>query len=349
MKKQLFIGLLSAAVVLVILLQVGVFQSVSQPQEAELVKAAQNFLSVLDTQQKSKATYALNSDERFAFVYVPKDDRNGLQVNEMNDAQRKAAKALIQASLSKQGYEKANYVMELEGVLKVIEGRGADDNYRDPNKYFFTIFGEPTEEGAWGWRLEGHHLSLHFSALSNQLVSGTPAFFGANPAKVPSGPKKGWRILQMEEDLGRELVQSLDDSQLQTAIITEEAYPEILTGTNRQAEKTALEGITYGDMNAEQQQKLMQLLEVYYNNYKPEFANNLMDRIKKAGMEQIHFAWAGGTELGEKHYYRLQNPIFVIEYDNTQNDGNHIHTVVRDLENDFGVDVLKKHYEEAHN
>jgi hypothetical protein len=349
MKKQLFIGFLSAAVVLVILLQVSIFKSVSQPQESELVKAAQNFLNVLDDQQKPKATYPLNSDERFTFVYVPKDDRNGLQLNEMNEAQRNAAKALIQASLSKQGYEKATNVMELEGVLKVIEGRGADDNYRDPNKYFFTIFGEPTKDGAWGWRLEGHHLSMHFSALSEQLVSGTPAFFGANPAKVPSGPKKGWRILQMEEDLGRELVQSLSDAQLKTAVVAEEAYPEILTGTDRQAEKTPVEGIPYGDMNAEQQQMLMQLLEVYYNNYKPEFANNLMDRIKKAGLEQIHFAWAGGTEPGEKHYYRLQNPIFVIEYDNTQNDGNHIHTVVRDLENDFGVDVLKKHYQEAHN
>ena len=349
MKKHFFIGFLASAVMVVILLQVSVFKSVSQPQEVELVKAAQNFLNILDEEQKAKATYPLNSEERFTFIFVPKDDRNGLQLNEMNEAQRKAAKALIQASLSEQGYEKATNVMELEGILKVIEGRGADDNYRDPNKYFFTIFGKPAIDGAWGWRFEGHHVSLHFSALSGELVAGTPAFFGANPAKVPSGPKKGWRILQMEEDLGRELVQSLDETQLQTAMIAEEAYPDILTGTGRQAEKTATEGIAYPDMTAGQQQKLMQLLEVYHNNYNPEFAADLMERVKKAGLEKIHFAWAGGIEPGEKHYYRIQNPAFIIEYDNTQNNGNHIHTVVRDLENDFGDDVLKKHYEEAHN
>lgn len=349
MKKHLFIGFLITVVMVVVLLQVSVFKSLSQPQKVAIVKTAQNFLSILDKQQKSQATYALNSDERFNWHFVPKDDRNGLSLNEMNEEQRAAAKALIQASLSEQGYEKATNVMELEGILKVIEERGPDDNYRDPNKYFFTIFGEPAVDGAWGWRLEGHHVSLHFSALSGQLVSGTPAFFGANPARVPSGPKKGWRILEMEEDLGRELVQSLDQTQLKTAIIAEEAYPDILTGTGRKAEKTATEGIAYADMTSDQQQKLMQLLEVYHNNYKPEFAHKLMERIKKAGLAGIHFAWAGGTETGEKHYYRIQNPVFIIEYDNTQNNGNHIHTVVRDLENDFGDDVLKKHYQEAHN
>lgn len=349
MKKHLLIGFLIVMVTLVTLLQVGVFESVSEPQKVVMVEAAQNFLNSLDDQQKSKATYTLDSDERYTFIFVPNDNRKGLKLSEMNDVQKQAAKDLIKASLSKSGYEKATNVMELEGILKVVEGRGSDDNYRDPTKYFFTIFGEPSPKGAWGWRLEGHHLSMHFSALSGQLVSGTPTFIGTNPAKVPSGPKKGWRVLDMEEDIARDLVQSFNESQLQTTLVAEEAYPDILTGTGRQAEKTATEGVAYTDMSADQQKTLMQLIDIYYNRFKPEFKNNMMDRIKKNGLDKIHFAWAGGIEPGEKHYYRIQSPIFIIEYDNTQNNGNHIHTVMRDLENDFGEDLLKKHYEEAHN
>ncbi len=349
MKKHLFIGFLSTSVMVVILLQVSVFKSVSHPHKAEIVAAAQKFLNSLDNQQKKQATYALDNEERFNWHFIPQHPRNGVSLNEMSEAQKDAAKTLLQASMSEQGYEKATNIMSLEAILKVVENREPDDNYRDPNKYFFTIFGEPSMDKAWGWRLEGHHLSLHFSALSGELVSGTPAFFGANPAKVPSGPKKGWRVLHLEEDMGRDLVKSFNTSQLKAAVITDEAYPDILTGTERYAKKTDMEGVAYKDMTPEQQKKLMQLIELYHNNYKPEFANELMERIKKSGLDNIHFAWAGSLESGDKHYYRIQNPVFIIEYDNTQNNGNHIHTVVRDLENDFGEDVLKKHYKEAHN
>lgn len=314
--------------------------------EENLVRAAQEFLNALDQNQKRQATFSLEDNERFNWNFVPRE-RKGLPLKDLNEQQRKAAHELMQASLSRQGYQKARNVMELESILRELEGRGPDDTYRDPLNYSFSIFGAPQQNEAWGWRLEGHHLSLNFSSIDNKIASATPTFFGANPGKVPSGPKKGWRILQPEEDLARELMRSLTPTQLQTAQIAEEAYPEIVTGTERQAQIGKPEGLSYVDLKQEQQKKLMQLLQVYYDVYKPEFAKEEMQQIKES-QDDIHFAWAGSIEPGEGHYYRIQGPEFVIEYDNTQNNANHIHTVIRDLKNDFGERVLKEHYEEAH-
>lgn len=319
---------------------------IHKTEEEQLAAAAQQFLSTLDQEQKDQATFSLEDDERFNWNFVPRE-RKGLPLKDMNEKQRKAAHDLMQASLSQQGYQKATNVMELENVLRDIENRGTNDTYRDPLNYAFTIFGTPQKEEAWGWRLEGHHLSINFSTIDNEIVSATPTFFGSNPAKVPSGPKKGWRVLQPEEDLARELVRSLNPKQLQIAQIAEEAYPEIVTGTERQAQIGNPEGIAFPDMTAEQQKKLMQLLQVYYDVYKPELAKKEMQQIKES-QDQIYFAWAGELDPGDGHYYRIHGPEFVIEYDNTQNNANHIHTVIRDLKNDFGENVLKEHYEEAH-
>ncbi len=320
---------------------------VEKNKEAKLVATAQQFLNSLDQNQKEQATFSFEDKERFNWNFVPKE-RNGLPLKDMSEAQRKAAHALIQASLSQQGYEKVTNVLALESILREVEGREPNDTYRDPLNYYFSVFGTPSEEAVWGWRLEGHHLAVNFSSVDNQIVSATPTFFGANPGKVPSGPKKGWRILKPEEDLARELVRSLNPTQLQTAQIAEEAYPEIVTGIERQAKIGEPEGIAFPDLTAEQQQKLMQLLQVYYNIYTSELAQQEMQQIKEK-QDALHFGWAGSLEPGDGHYYRIQGPEFVIEYDNTQNNANHIHTVIRDLKNDFGDHVLKQHYEEAHN
>lgn len=330
------------------LISLFVFQNfIFKSNEEKLLAAAQQFLSSLDQSQKGQATFSLEDDERFNWNFVPRE-RKGLPLKAMNEQQREAAHQLMQASLSQQGYQKAKNVMELEGVLRELEGRGPDDTYRDPLNYSFSIFGAPQAGEVWGWRLEGHHLSINFSSIDNQIVSATPTFFGANPGKVPSGPKKGWRILQPEEDLARELMRSLQPAQLQVAQIAEEAYPEIVTGTERNAKIGTPEGLVYADMEAEQQKKLMQLLQVYYDVYQPEIAKEEMQQVEES-KDQLYFAWAGSLEPGEGHYYRIQGPEFVIEYDNTQNNANHIHTVIRDLKNDFGDNVLKEHYEEAHN
>ncbi|WP_277484095.1 DUF3500 domain-containing protein [Catalinimonas alkaloidigena] len=334
---------------LIILISIFIFQNfVPRANEDSVLRSAQAFLNSLNENQLDKATFSLADEERYNWNFTPVP-RQGLPIKEMTDAQQEAAFSLMRASLSAEGYEKAQQVRELEEILRGVEGRSPDDTYRDPDNYYFTVFGKPAHDEAWGWRFEGHHISLNFSSVSDEIVSVTPTFFGSNPAKVPSGPRKGWRILEPEEDLGRALVKSLSQEQQKTALIAEEAYPDIVTSNDKVANISKMEGLAYSQMTQEQQEQLIQLIEVYYSVHKPEIAKEAMLRIKKAGLENIRFAWAGSYEVGDKHYYRIHGPGFVIEYDNTQNDANHIHTVIRDMEKDFGEDILSKHYEEAHN
>ncbi len=347
MKRITLIVIPIIGLLVMLLFPSGIFKP-SPAKEDKVIEAAKNFLNVLSEKQQSQTSYSFDDKERYNWDYVPLEHREGITLNEMDDRQKEAALALLRASVSEQAYKKLTGIFELENVLKVLENHPPENNYRDPGKYFFTVFGKPAEGEPWGWRLEGHHVSWNFSAMSNQLVSSTPAFIGANPAKVPSGPKAGWRVLNLEEDLARDLVKSLDDQHLEQAVIEEVAYPEILTGKERKAIATEQAGLPYNAMSSQQQQKMKQLLDVYLNNFEQNVAEDLKSRIEQAGWEKIYFAWAGGTEQGDKHYYRIQSPVFIVEYDNTQNDGNHIHTVFRDLANDFGEDVLKKHYEEAH-
>ena len=321
------------------------------PAEEKLTTAARHFLDLLENPQQQAATYPLDDDERYNWHFTPRE-RQGVPLKNMTEAQQEAALQLLKICLSEAGYQKAMDIRELEQVLRYVENRPPDDTRRDPMNYSFTIFGEPRigksgASQAWGWRVEGHHLSLNYTAIDNRIVSATPTFLGANPGKVPSGPKKGWRVLQPEEDLGRELVKLLDEEQLGQAMVAEEAYPEIVTDTKRYAKIGEAEGLRYVDMTAAQQDKLVQLLDLYYNVHRAEVAETALAPIKE-DPDNIYFAWAGGLEVGDPHYYRLHGPTFVVEYDNTQNNANHIHTVIRDLQNDWGEDVLKEHYEEAH-
>lgn len=317
------------------------------PAEEKLVTAAQHFLDLLEDSQQAQAIYLLDDEERYNWHFTPRE-RQGVPLKAMSEAQQAAALQLMKICLSEAGYETAQNIRELENVLRYVENRPPNDARRDPMNYSFTIFGELGPNQAWGWRVEGHHLSLNYTAVDNQIVSATPTFLGANPGRVPSGPKEGWRVLQPEEDLGRALVKLLDKEQLSTALVAEEAYPEIVTGTERSAQIGEAEGLVYADMTAAQQNKLVQLLELYYNVHRTEVAEAALAPIKE-DLDNLYFAWAGGLEMGDPHYYRIHGPTFVIEYDNTQNEANHIHTVIRDLENDWGEDVLKEHYESAHN
>jgi hypothetical protein len=319
-------------------------------QENEMVKKANNFIKLLDKGQQQQAIYTFNSQERFNWHFIPKDDRKGISLNEMNEKQRTAARELMRTALSTDGYKKADAIMQLENVLKVIENRSDTDHHRDPLKYYFTIFGTPSVKDIWGWRLEGHHISLNFSSDSNKLISGTPGFFGSNPETVLNGPEKGLEILKDEDKLGIELVHSLTKDQLEKAIIDTAAPGDILTYVDRKAMIKNPKGISYADFTNEQQKIFMQLLNVYIHRYTSLYANDMMADIKAAGMEKLLFAWAGSQEDGPGHpkYYRIQGPTIIIEYDNTQNNGNHAHTVVRDLKKDFGGDLLLEHYEKSH-
>lgn len=325
--------------------------TLATPKSHAMLSAVQAFLGALTEEQRQKATYAFDDEERFNWHFVPRD-RKGVPLKEMTPAQQKLALAILQTALSEQGYGKAKAIMELEAILKVLEKHPPENTYRDPGKYYFSVFGQPSAAKPWGCRVEGHHLSLNFSAVSGQLVAETPAFMGSNPAIVPEGPEKGKQILKQEAALGFALVQALRPEQLKKALIAETAPNDIVTSNRRKASLQNPEGILYSDLNADQQKIFRQLLDTYLNNYQPNLAQALRAKIEKAGFNQTYFAWAGSqTEaIGQAHYYRLHHPAVLIEYDNSQNNANHVHTIIRDLTNDFGEDALRAHYEkQPHN
>jgi hypothetical protein len=235
--------------------------------------------------------------------------------------------------------------MSLDQVLKEMEnGKGPE---RDPEKYYVSIFGEPTDHGTWGYRFEGHHISVNFTVVNGKIAS-SPNFFGANPAEVRQGSRAGLRALAREEDLGREFVKSLDDAQRATAIVDKTAPKDIITFDSRKAALSGQpNGLPFSRLNAKQKQILADLVSEYANNLAPEIAAFRLDQFRKSEAN-LFFAWAGGIERGQPHYYRIQTPIFLIEYDDTQNDANHIHSVWRDYEGDFGLDLLAQHYQSSH-
>jgi hypothetical protein len=236
--------------------------------------------------------------------------------------------------------------MSLEDVLRVVENDTSGER-RNSEKYYFSIFGQPSESGTWGYRVEGHHVALNFTVVDGKVV-GSPAFFGANPAEVRQGPRKGLRALAKEEDLARDLMAALTPEQKKTAIVTATAYKDILTAAERKAAlKGQPSGLNSAKMNARQRELLQNVIEEYAHNVPEQLAQARLEKLKKAG-NNIFFAWAGGEDKGGPHYYRVQTPTFLIEYDNTQNNANHIHSVWRDFDGDFGLDLLKVHYERAH-
>jgi hypothetical protein len=318
-----------------------------------MASAATKFLDSLTPEQRQEATFAFNADERLRWHFIPTEmyPRKGLLVKQMTEPQRKLAHDLLKAGLSQRGYMTASQIMDLESVLDAIEAaqrtretspRG-QPLVRDPEKYFFSIFGTPSTHDTWGWRVEGHHVSLHFNVVNGSLVAAAPTFFGSNPAEVREGPKKGLRILGAEEDGARALLESLDASQREKAIFKKDAPGDILTMANVKIDPLAPEGIPASALTANQRALLTKLIEVYTGYMAADIAADRVARLKKAGEDKIVFAWAGPVERGKKHYYRVQGPTFLIEYDNTQNDANHIHSVWRDFGGDFGEDLLREH------
>ena len=313
------------------------------PVAEHMAMTAKNFLAALNDEQREKATFEFKDGERVNWHFIPRE-RKGLPLKEMTGEQRPLAHALLNSGLSHQGYFKATTIMTLEQILHEIEqGRG---NVRDPERYFFSIFGTPDGHGTWGWRVEGHHLSLNFTIVDG-VATATPSFMGTNPAEVRQGPRKGLRVLAAEEDLARKLVKSLNAEQKKTAIFQEKAPSDVITGADRTAKVLEPKGVSLKDLNASQKANLWALIEEYIFWARGELAQKELEELKKADAGQIHFAWAGSLEPNQGHYYRVQGPGFLLEYDNTQNNANHVHAVWRDLKNDFG-DELLKHYKEAH-
>ena len=310
----------------------------------EMAQACASFLQDLDDRKRAKATFDWKDVERVNWHFIPRD-RKGLPLKELDDSQRALAHALIVTGLSHEGYRQAMEVMSLEKVLFIKENRNPT---RDAGKYYISVFGKPEPKGTWGWRVEGHHLSLNYTVVKGRELSVTPAFFATNPGRVLDGPRKGLQVLAGEENVARKLVNSLSEAQRKKAIFAGKAPSDIITSADRSVKRLEHVGIGYGDLEPEQQKLLQALVNHFLKKQRPAIYKRELARIDAAGWNQITFAWAGGVKKGEGHYYRIQSPDFLMEYANTQNDANHVHAVFRDLKGDFGDDILKRHYEENH-
>lgn len=310
----------------------------------DMEQAATAFLDSLSPEMKEKASFPLNDEERMNWHFVPKTgERNGVNLKELNQDQEARLADLLSTSLSPRGTNKVENIKSLESVLFMLEKA----DHRDPELYYTTIFGDPSK-GNWGWRFEGHHLSLNYTIVDGKLLAVSPNFWGANPAKVPSGPREGLRTLKGEEDLAREFVLSLTDKQRKIAIIADKAPKDIYTGADKKVSPLDSQGIKVSQLKKNQLLGFTQIINEYLQNMPADVASNRWEKLSKAGMDTIEFAWAGSTDVGEAHYYRIQGPTFLIEYDNIQNKANHIHAVWRDFDGDFGRDILKEHHLQDH-
>jgi hypothetical protein len=321
-------------------------------ETAEKMRNACNrFLESLTPEQRRNSNFDFGSTLRRRWHYLPQEmfDRQGFSFKQMTPNQRKAAFALLASGLSQMGYDKARAIIHLETTLGEMERLlGTARLIRDPDLYYFSVFGDPTTPEPWSWRVEGHHVSLNFTIVSRDWIAPNPFFFGANPAEVHTGPQKGLRILKKEEELARSLLKSLTSNQQRQTIINPVAPADILTRAMPKVSLRSAEGLAAESMTPEQRQILDSLIHDYIDRLPTELAKIEQIKLQNADPNDIHFAWAGSQDRGKPHYYRLQGSFFFVEYDNTQNNANHIHTVWRELEDDFGWDLLNLHYKQGH-
>jgi hypothetical protein len=313
-------------------------------QDGGAVRAAREFLASLPADLRKAASFPASSPERIAWHYIPKD-RVGVSMLQLDDPQSEKLGPLLATALSPEGLLTARGVIKHENILRRVETEaGIDATRRDPGRYFTAVFGTPSAAAPWAWRFEGHHLSINVTQLPGQPPIIAPLFIGANPAKVLTGPNAGFRLLAAEEDLGRELVRMLPADRRKVALIKDEAFDEIVTRNDPKVAPLALEGLAAADMTDDERAQLRRLLNLYVSRMTAESAKDQWMRIERAGFGKLHFGWAGGVDEGQPHYYRIHGPTVLVEYDDTQNGANHIHTVYRDLERDLGGDVLGAHY-----
>lgn len=307
---------------------------------AQLARAAKEFVDSLDEAGRKQACFPFDADERENWGFVPKE-RKGLAYKAMNEEQRKLARKILETAMSEQGLAKADAVVALEALLAETE---KDTLKRDPEKYFTTIFGEPTADGNWGWRYEGHHFAVNFTFVAGKAISVTPTFIGTNPGEVRAGRLKGLRPLAVEEDLARTLALALQAAE-KNVVFSATAPGEILTGSSRKATQLDPVGVTGAEMSAAQRDSLLALISTYANRYRKELAESEIAAIKK-DLLAVRFGWAGSLTPGEAYYYRIQGSAFLMEVVNSQNNANHVHATWRNLEGDFGRDALAEHLKE---
>lgn len=315
-----------------------------------ITEAARSWLDSLDDRQRQQATFPFTSPERFVWAYTP-GTREGLALAGMVPHQRAAASAIVAASMSARTAGEIAAIIELETVLGRLEQANGRAGWqrRDPELYWFAVFGEPGGAGPWSWRVGGHHVAITVAVDGDHVVGSTPSFLGSNPAVVPTGPTAGARVLTGEETLARALLLDLSPGERDAAHVSPTAPADILTGIGRAAElRSVPRGVRYAELGASRRAGLERLISHYLGRMRPDIATEAWNRIVAAEIDDISFAWAGADAPGHGHYYAILGPTFVIEYDNTQNGANHIHAVWRDLERDWGGDPLADHLATAH-
>jgi hypothetical protein len=308
--------------------------------------AAEKFVASLTKEQKAKAVFGFDDKERTNWYFTPqqrgrKPLRKGLPLEDMTADQKKLALELVKAGTSESGHKQATTIMSLESILAELEKKRKGGIVRDPEWYFFAVFGAPSRRDKWGWRVEGHHLSLNFTVEAGKVLSATPFFMGANPAVVKAGPRKGLETLPEAEDQARKLFASLDKDQRKVAH-RPKAFPEIEEAVAKPGVGPPV-GLPATKMSAAQRDTLWKLIEGYAGRMPPDVAAHELGEVKKAGLDKVHFAFGPGDGTpGTPHTYRVQGPTFVIEFLNVQSDSagnpaNHIHSAWRSLPADFGL------------
>tara|TARA_R110002049_G_scaffold155109_2_gene319949 strand:+ start:9293 stop:10306 length:1014 start_codon:yes stop_codon:yes gene_type:complete len=332
MKKIVLFTILTALVLLYAFL----------PPENE---KAIRFIQSLDKEQRALALFSIADTTKNTWHFIPGATfpRAGIKLSDLNTKQKELFSILLQEYLSASGYDKAMRIIALENVLVEM---GGDPTYRDPEIYFIAFYGDPEKDSVWAWSFEGHHLSLNFSNVANKIAI-APRFMGANPGTVNVGKLKGERVLKNEEDIALELINSFTATQKTKAIFQEKAFPEIVTSNASEVKPLQEVGIPISELNAAQQGLLQTLIDEYLSSMPVDLAKQRIDKIKQESYDEIRFGWAGSTTLNNPHYYRVQGKSFLIEFDNTQNNANHIHTIRRDFDGDFGRDLIQEHYKNS--
>lgn len=317
-----------------------------------MASAAQDFLGALNEQQRRIANLPFGDDRRYIWDYRPLEStpRPGLRLINMSEDQKAKALALLDIGLSARGADTVRKIMDLEIPLlasEKAEGR-VTPFVRHPEQYTVCVFGDPADRRPWSWHIGGHHVGLHFTVIDGDRLASVPLFFGANPAEVRHGPTRGQRTLAPEEDLARTLVRSLPEDQKRVAIVSQTAFPDIITDHYPRANVFGPpDGLAWHAMQAETRSQLVELVRLYATRTNDELSGAYWRKLE-ASFPDVTFAWAGGEEPGQGHYYTIKAPAWLIEYDNTQNGANHIHSVLRDISGDWGDDLIAMHYAEAH-
>jgi Protein of unknown function (DUF3500) len=305
---------------------------------------ARAFLSALDADQRAAAWARFDVPDHHRWTYLP-GERPGVMLGDLAVQQRRLVVELIETGCSERGATDTRDVLWTEAIRDALPQTlpGSDADEFEGQRYWVRILGDPADE-VWAWRINGHHLALHLTVVGDS-VAATPHFFGAQPATFFDGPYAGRRTLAAEEDVARELLRTLEPGQREVAVVSPMAPRDIQTRYDPVADPGRIRpGLAYGDMSDPQRRLLTRLMRQYIERVRAEPARRSWQDIVDAGIERVTFCWAGGAKHGQEHYYAVAGPTFLIEYDNTQQDANHIHSVWRDLRNDWGADLLAAHY-----